>query len=119
MCGCTQLSLDAGESIQELTVETQGRVESNRLKFQCSQDDLTKNVPFDPVIFQSLFCEKQCGLRKKSNGKINLKPFEMMISICTKMGERKNKKNKVGQCIFGNSEVKNIRKRFFVEKCGK
>lgn len=77
---CVGALTSAGESIQELTFETQGRVESNRLQFQCSQDDLTKNVPFDPVIFQSLFCEKvMCDLRKKSNGKINLKPFETII----------------------------------------
>lgn len=79
-CGCTQLSLDAGESIQELASETQGRVEGNCFKFRCSQDDLTKNVPFHPVIFQSLFCEKvMCGLRKKSNRKINPKPFEAIV----------------------------------------
>ena len=35
------------------------------------------------------------------------------------MGERKNKTNKVGKNIFGNSEVKNIGKKFVVEKFGK
>lgn len=52
-------------------------------------------------------------------GKVNPEPFETISQVCTKMGERKNKKNKAGKNIFGNSEVTNIGKKLFVEKFGK
>lgn len=77
VCGCTQLSPDTEESLQELTFETQGRVEGNHYKFQCSQDDLTRNVLFDPVIFQSSFCEKILfGLEKEIKWKTRKVNFE-------------------------------------------
>lgn len=77
MCGYIQLSPDPGESLQELTFETQGRVGGNHCKFLCLQDGLTGNVPFDPVIFQSLFCEKIIfGLEKEIKWKTRQVNFE-------------------------------------------
>lgn len=77
ICEFSQLPPDTRESLQELTFETQGRVEGNHCKFQCSQDDSTRNVPFDPVIFQSSFCEKIIfGLEKEIKWKTRQVNFE-------------------------------------------
>lgn len=89
MCGYIQLSPDRGESLQELQ-ETQGRVEGNHCKFQCLQDGLTRNVPFDSVIFQCSFCEKILfGLEKEIKWKtrqVNFKSFlpnTLLYSVIT------------------------------------